>query len=140
VNFTDLRTVAAKTLGWEFWEEEFKGVCNNLLSFDDFCFLTSRWVQVWLKVFWFLGKNVIGAKNRICSIECNCLHHIFHCDFAKLSERLSYWTLNSFQWKLAASTTPCVAAITYANSSSLILDQSESAMILVSMWFVATPM
>ncbi len=85
-------------------------------------------------------NNAIGAKNRICSIECKYLHHIFHCDFAKLSERLSYWTLNSFQWNLAASTTPCVTAITYASSNGLIPDQSESTMILVSTWFVATPM
>jgi len=87
-------------------------------------------------------NNVTRTKNQICSIECNYLHHIFnyHCDFAKLSERLSYWTLNSFQWNLATSTTPCVASITYASSSGLILDRSKLAMILVNMWFVATLM
>jgi hypothetical protein len=68
------------------------------------------------------------------------LHHIFHCDFVILSERLSYWTLNRFHWNLATSTTPCVAAITYPSSNNLILDQSELAMILVSMWFVASAM
>ncbi len=48
-------------------------------------------------------NNDIGAKNRICSIECSCPHHIFdcHCDSAELSE-MCCWKLEQLPVKFCS--------------------------------------
>jgi hypothetical protein len=64
-------------------------------------------------VFGLHSNNLIGAKYKICNIECNYLHNIFgyHCDFGELFKRLSCWTLNNFLWNFAAFVTLGVVAI-----------------------------
>jgi hypothetical protein len=87
-------------------------------------------------------NNVIGTNNKICNIECSYLHHIFdnHCDFGELFKRFNCWTLSNFLWNLTAFVILGVASFIDASFSNLIMGQSKSTMIPVSMWFVATPM
>jgi hypothetical protein len=78
-------------------------------------------------------NNVIGAKNKICNIECNYLHHIFdyHCDFGELFKRFSCWASSNFMWNFSAFVTLDVVAITNVSSNNLIMDKSKSTMIHV---------
>ncbi len=87
-------------------------------------------------------NNVIGAKNKICNIECSYLHHIFdyHCDYGELFKTLSCWTLSNFLWNFVAFVTLGVVVITNVSSKNLIMDKSKSTMFPMNMWFVATPM
>ncbi len=137
MNFIDLRTIVAKTSSWKFWEEEFKGVCDDIFIFWWFLFLYLRMDESLIESFLVFGphyNNVIGGKNKICNIKSSYLHHIFnyHCDFGELFKSLSCWTLNNFLWNLVAFVTPGVITITNANSNNLILDWSKSTMVTPS--------
>ncbi len=76
-------------------------VCDHLFSL--YLKMSASFIESFL-VLGFHCNNVIGAQNRICSIECSCLHHIFYChtDSAELSERLSCWNLKQLPVKFCS--------------------------------------